>query len=170
MLYPAVGFVARFDFHIEVFVIPALIAAFYMMEKGRWTAASLFLIFPLLCKENMGFTVLAFGVYAMLRWKKYKWGIAWIVIGLIYTWFTIFWLIPTVRGETVDTLSRYAWLGESTPDKLQTLIFDPAVWFTICLPKAILCTRCNCCCRSVFSLFLDFGNCYWRCQLWRLIC
>ena len=48
LLYPALGFVARFDFHIEIFVIPALIAAFYMMERGRWNAASLFLIVPLL--------------------------------------------------------------------------------------------------------------------------
>ncbi len=129
LLYPALGYVARFDFHVEIFVIPAFITAFYMMERGRWNAASLFLIVPLLCKENMGLMVLAFGVYGMLRWKKYKWGLAWIFVGLAYTWFTIFWLIPTVRGETVDTLSRYAWLGDSTLDKLQTIIFEPALWF-----------------------------------------
>ena len=129
LLYPAVGYVARFDFHIEVFVIPAFIAAFYMMETGRWNLASFFLVIPLLCKENMGFTVAAFGLYAILRWKKYKWGGVWTVVGLLFVWLTAFWLLPTVRGETIDTLSRYAWLGSGPVEMLQTMMLEPlAVW------------------------------------------
>lgn len=125
LLYPPLGFIARFDFHIEVFVIPAFIAAFYMMETGRWNWASFFLVIPLLCKENMGFTALMFGLYAIVRWKKWTWGFTWIFIGIFFTWFTAFWLLPTVRGEELDTLSRYAWLGDGLTGVLQTLFTDP---------------------------------------------
>ncbi|MFK7802987.1 MAG: DUF2079 domain-containing protein, partial [Anaerolineae bacterium] len=129
LLYPAIGFIARFDFHIEIFVIPAFIAAFYMMETGRWSLASFFLFIPLLCKENMGFTVTMFGLYAILRWRKFKWGGAWAIFGMVFTWFTAFWLLPTVRGESIDTLSRYAWLGSNPFEMIQTMIFEPlAVW------------------------------------------
>lgn len=127
LLYPAIGFIVRFDFHIEVFVIPAFIAAFYMMETGRWRLASLFLIIPLLCKENMGFTVAAFGLYAILRWKKYKWGSIWTITGILFTWLTIFWLLPLVRGEAIDTLSRYAWLGTNPLEMFQSMIFEPLI-------------------------------------------
>ncbi|MEM8859556.1 MAG: DUF2079 domain-containing protein [Chloroflexota bacterium] len=125
LLYPPLGFIARFDFHIEVFVIPAFIAAFYMMETGRWNWASFFLVIPLLCKENMGFTALMFGLYAILRWRRWTWGIVWIAIGIFFTWFTAFWLLPTVRGEEIDTLSRYAWLGDGLVGMLQTMVTDP---------------------------------------------
>ena len=125
LLYPPLGFIARFDFHIEVFVIPAFIAAFYMMETGRWSWASFFLVIPLLCKENMGFTAMMFGLYAIVRWKKWGWGSTWVLIGIFFTWFTAFWLLPTVRGEEIDTLSRYAWLGDGLMGMLQTLMTDP---------------------------------------------
>ncbi len=129
LLYPALGYITRFDFHIEVFAIAPFIAAFYMLETGRWTAASWFLLIPLLTKENMGFLAAAFGVYAIIRFGKYKWGSAWLIAGLLFTFLTIFWLIPTVRGESADAISRYAWLGENPAAMLQNLLFDPALWF-----------------------------------------
>jgi uncharacterized membrane protein len=125
LLYPAIGFVVRFDFHIEIFVIPAFIAAFYMMETGRWQMASFFLVIPLLCKENMGFTVTTFGLYALLRWKKYKWGGIWAIVGILFTWLTTFWLLPLVRGEAIDTLSRYAWLGSNPLEMMQMMLMEP---------------------------------------------
>ncbi len=138
LAYPALGYIARFDFHIEVFAIPAFIAAFYMLETGRWTAASWFLIIPLLTKENMGFLAAAFGVYAIIRFKKYKWGTAWLVAGLLFTFLTIFWLIPAVRGESADAISRYAWMGEDPFEMLRNLLFNPALWFAHVFTRANL--------------------------------
>ncbi len=61
LLYPAVGFIARFDFHIEVFAIPAFILAFVAMERKHWLWATAWLLIPLLVKENMGLTVAMYG-------------------------------------------------------------------------------------------------------------
>lgn len=140
LIYPAVGFTARFDFHIEVFVIPAFIAAFYMMETDRWIAASLFLLIPLLSKETMGLSVAAFGLYAILRWRKFNWGAIWLLVGVLMTWGTIFWLIPTVRGEAADSMTRYAWLGNNPAEMVQALIFQPSLWLTHIWTQANLIT------------------------------
>ncbi len=129
LLYPAVGFIARFDFHTEVFAIPAFVAAFYMMETGRWGWASLWLIIPLLTKENMGLIVAMYGLYALLRWKRVMWGISWLVVGLVAFTATTFWLLPTVRGEPLDALARYQWMGDTPGEILLTLFTKPGlVW------------------------------------------
>ena len=106
LLYPALGFLARFDFHTEIFAVPAFLAAFDAMDRDRWKAATLWLIIPLLCKENLGLTVAAWGLYALFVRKKPAWGLAWLVIGLAQFWFASFVLIPAIRGESSDTLQR----------------------------------------------------------------
>lgn len=129
LLYPALGFMARFDFHIEVFAIPAFIAAFDAMDQDRWRTASIWLVIPLLCKENLGLTVAAWGLYALLIRRKPSWGLAWLAVGLAQFWATSFWLLPALRGESSDTLLRYAWLGDSPLEMLRTLLTSPGqVW------------------------------------------
>ena len=129
LLYPALGFMARFDFHIEVFAVPALLAAFDAMDQDRWKFATLWLAIPLLCKENLGLTIAAFGLYALLVRKKPSWGVTWVMAGLAQFGLTSFWLIPTLRGESSDTLMRYAWLGSSPLEMLNTVFTSPGqVW------------------------------------------
>lgn len=139
LLYPSVGFVARFDFHIEAFAVPAFIAAFYALERNQWKWASFWLVIPLLCKENMGLTVAAFGLYALLFRRKYAFGTTWIVIGLFTFAATSFWLIPTIRGESPDALNRYDWLGHSPQQILVAMITRPVdIWHQITEPARLL--------------------------------
>lgn len=136
---PSVGFVARFDFHVEALSIPAFIAAFYALERNHQRWASFWLVIPLLCKENMGLTVAAFGLYALLARREVGFGVVWIGIGLLTFWAASFWLIPTVRGASPDTLSRYLWLGESPLQMLAAPVSRPAeVWRHVMDPKRLL--------------------------------
>jgi uncharacterized membrane protein len=138
LLYPALGFIARFDFHIEALAIPALIAAFLAMERDRWGWASFWLLIPLLCKENLGLTVAAVGLYALLIRRKVAFGMSWMAVGLTAFWATSFWLIPTLRGEASDTMTRYSWLGESPLLVLAALATRPAeVWQVITEPSRL---------------------------------
>ena len=164
LLFPALGYMARFDFHIEIFAIPAFLAAFYMLTHERWGWATFWLIVPLLCKENMGLIVAMFGVYALIKQRttfstnrnvtrtepvevrastgsalvsqrNLKWGVAWIVLGLATFWLASFWLIPLVRGEASDTMARYGWLGESLVDMLITAVTHPSlIWQELTQP------------------------------------
>lgn len=129
ILYPATGYLSRFDFHIEVFVVPSFIAAFYALEKDKPIWASVALVVPLLCKENMGLPVAAFGFYAFFFHKKRVFGSSWFLLGLITFFITSFWLIPTVRGESPDTFSRYTWLGDSPAQMIHVALSQPLLVF-----------------------------------------
>ncbi|MCA9924477.1 MAG: DUF2079 domain-containing protein, partial [Anaerolineales bacterium] len=111
LIYPAVGFVARFDFHMEAIAVPFFVMAFYAMEKEQWRYATFWLVLTLLCKENMGIVVAIFGLYIMLMRRKWRWGMVWLILGLTAFVLTSFWLLPAIRGEALDALDRYAWMG-----------------------------------------------------------
>ncbi|NLE45167.1 MAG: DUF2079 domain-containing protein [Chloroflexi bacterium] len=125
LLYPSIGFINRFDFHPEALAIPAFLFAFDALERGDARAASLWLLAPLLSKENMGLSVAAFGVYAAIRLRRARFGWSWAVVGVTVSLATTLWLIPTLRLAPSDTLSRYAWLGDAPHDMLRTLLTDP---------------------------------------------
>ncbi|MBE9506812.1 MAG: DUF2079 domain-containing protein [Chloroflexi bacterium] len=136
LLYPAVGFVNRFDFHPEALAISAFIAAFDALDRDKLKAASFWLLVPLLSKENLGFSVAAFGLYAALFRRRIRFGLAWAGLGLAVSSITMFWLIPTLRHGPSDTLARYAWLGETPSQMLRTLVIRPRyVWQNLADPN-----------------------------------
>jgi len=128
LLCPAIGFINRFDFHPEALAIPAFIAAFDALDRDNTTGASLWLLVPLLSKENLGLSVAAFGLYAALSQRRIRFGLTWAGLGLAVSGVTMLWLIPSLRHEASDTLSRYSWLG-ATPDQM--------VWTALTRPRAV---------------------------------
>jgi len=134
LLYPAIGFIERFDFHPEALAIPAFIAAYEAFDRDDLRAASLWLLVPLLSKENLGFSVAAFGLYAALKERvlfhqRVRFGLVWAGVGLVVSSATMFWLIPALRQGPSDTLARYGWLGEGPGQIALTLISQPG---TVC--------------------------------------
>ncbi len=121
LLYPAIGFIQRFDFHPEAWAIPAFLLAFDALDRDDLRAASLWLLVPLLTKENLGFSIAAFGLYAALHRRRPRFGLAWTGVGLLASIAVMFWLIPTLRHAPSDTLDRYGWLGE-TPFQMATTL------------------------------------------------
>ena len=87
--------------------------------------ATLFLLVALGCREEVGLTVSAFGLYALLVRGERRWGGVWAVTGLAWSLFSVFVIIPAFRGTASDTLSRYGWLGTSALDMLRTLLTRP---------------------------------------------
>jgi uncharacterized membrane protein len=94
---------------------------------------------PLLGKENLGFSVAAFGLYAAVGRRQVRFGIAWALVGLVVSGLTMFWLIPTLRQGPSDTLARYGWLGETPVEMLATVITRPGyVWRNLADPDRVL--------------------------------
>jgi uncharacterized membrane protein len=139
LLYPAIGFANRFDFHPEVLAVPAFLFAFEALDRDDVRAATLWLLVPLLSKENLGFSVALFGLYAAILQRRVRFGITWAGLGLVVSGLTMFWLIPTLRHGPSDTLSRYDWLGEAPVQMLATLISRPEyVWQNVAEPNRAL--------------------------------
>ena len=138
LLYPAIGFTARFDFHMEAVAVLLFMVAFYAIEKQRWRAATTALILALLCKENMGILVAAIGFYTWVVRRQWRWGGAWLLLGTFSFVFISFWLLPTIRGESLDALARYAWLGNDLREMGQTAVTDPGrIWAFLTRPDRL---------------------------------
>lgn len=140
LAYPALGFVNRFEFHEEVLVVPLLLLAFLSLEAGRPVGMSAALALALLCKEDVGLTVTAFGLF--VAWRNRRWrgiGLAWAGLGVTWSLVALFVVIPAFRGTAADTLARYAWLGASPADILDTIAARPmlAVEHTLGEPRRL---------------------------------
>jgi uncharacterized membrane protein len=139
LAFPALGFINRFDFHPEALAITAFLFAFESLDRDDLTATSLWLLVPLLAKENLGFSVALFGLYAAIVYRHKRFGVLWAVTGIAVSGLTMFWLIPTLRQGPSDTLSRYGWLGESPTAILRTLLTRPGyVWQRLAEPNRAL--------------------------------
>ncbi len=127
LAYPLLGFVSRFDLHIEALSVPLLILAYDRIDMRQLRSASLYLALTLLCKENLGLTVAALGVFAAVVHRLWKFGSAWAAIGVAYSLTALFIVIPAFRGEPSDTLTRYDWLGGSDTNIVWAVLAQPAL-------------------------------------------
>lgn len=155
LTYPALGFVNRFEFHEEVLVVPLLLAAFLALETRRAGWMSLALLLALLCKEDVGLTVAAFGLFAWLRARSMvdpgdaaqpsssrrmrTSGLVWALAGVVWSLVALLVIIPAFRSGPSDTLTRYSWLLVGPADLLgnpgrvvQHLLADPRrLWMLV---------------------------------------
>ncbi|MER2599928.1 MAG: DUF2079 domain-containing protein [Caldilineales bacterium] len=129
LLYPALGFVNRFEFHEEVLAVPLLLAAFWLGELRRFGWMSAALLATLLTKEDAGLTVAAFGLWLAWRDRAERrtrlLGLGWGALGLAWSLFGLLVVIPAFRGAESDTLARYAWLGDSPRAAAMHLLTQP---------------------------------------------
>jgi uncharacterized membrane protein len=137
LTYPSIGSINRFDFHWEATVIPIFMMAINLIDSGRLISGSVWLFLATLGKEEIGLTVAAFGFYLIIIKKRYKFGFFWLIIGTLYSFLALFYLIPAFRGAPSDTIARYSWLGDGFWEIMHTMIFNPnyvfnnLVWYDI---------------------------------------
>ena len=125
LLYPAIGFMNRFDFHTIVLATPILLFAWDAMDRGRDRLATVLILLALACNEEIGLTVFALGLYVALVRRQRALGWTWAIAGLTWSLFAFFVIIPTFRGATNDVTLRYAWLGSNLSDIFRTLFNQP---------------------------------------------
>ncbi|MBX3081232.1 MAG: DUF2079 domain-containing protein [Anaerolineae bacterium] len=157
MLYPALGWINRWDFHEIAPVVAFLAFAFEAADRKAWPQVDLWLILALLCKEEIGLTVAFFGLYSMQKFgRNWRAVLLWFVIGV--AWFTIhaFVIFPLLRNADNGLpihASRYAWildgdlssminyaLGSDTLLKLSFLLklFAPVAFLSLLEPLVLL--------------------------------
>lgn len=136
LLYPAVGFINRYDFHPEVIILPALLWALVFIEQKRWLPTAICLTLTMLCKEYLGLEIAGYGLYILLYArddKHMRWlGIACLVLGPLWTAAMVGWVIPHFRsGLPANFTERYLWfLGHNAPDsaELTFLLFTKSLF------------------------------------------
>ena len=105
LCYPALGFINRFDFHAVSFSIPLFLLAYCSLESQHSRLTTLLLLLALSCREEVGLTVGAFGLYALLVRREQKWGTVWALTGFAWSLIAVFAVIPTFRGNDIAIIN-----------------------------------------------------------------
>ena len=128
LLYPAI-FNSNFyaDFRPESLAVPGLLWAMSAAIAGKSWQLATAIALVLSCKERLGLTVIALGVWFCLCEGKRVYGWGCIVAGVIWCVFTMGYLIPLLRSGNPSGLEFYSSLGSSTSEIGLNLLKNPAL-------------------------------------------
>lgn len=149
LLYPALGFINRFDFHALALAVPLLLAGLWAWDSQRPALASLWLILALTCREEVGLTIAAWALGQAIgsRGQERRLAIQWAIIGSVWSLLGMGLVMPHLRGQPSDTfLDCFGHLGPSYGQGLVYLFHHPldalrASWRDLVAIKATLLPR-----------------------------
>ncbi len=129
LLLPTLEAAVLYDFHAVTLAPTFILYAYLALARRHDRNFIIFAILTMACKEDMPLLVALIGVYIGLSQRR--WRLAGLTIGLSALWFcgAVFIIQPHFASGGNIHLSRYAWLGHSPLDKIQTMITRPQVIF-----------------------------------------
>lgn len=127
LLYPLIFNLNLFDFHPEVIALPLLLTSVWAARQQRlgWFVVCVVLILG--CRDALALTVVAMGIWLWGLEKRPRAGAIAIVLGV--SWFLIATkvVIPAFRPGGVESVWRFAYLGDSLPEIMLNLLLKPQV-------------------------------------------
>jgi len=125
LLYPLVFNVNLFDFHPEVIAVPLLLTAVWAARARRFAIFLLCVALTLGCKEVLGLTVAALGLWLLLWEGRQRYGL--LAIGLGTLWFGVSTqvIIPAFSGLQPAGVRLYGYLGDSMSEVMVNLWLKP---------------------------------------------
>jgi uncharacterized membrane protein len=127
LLYPLIFNLNLFDFHPEVMALPVILGAVWAARQGKifWFCLAILFIFG--CRGALSLTVAAMGFW-LLVFEKKRWcgsfalltGVAWFLIATQV-------IIPYFRPDGVESVWRYAFLGDSIFEIAKNVLLKPQV-------------------------------------------
>lgn len=125
LLYPLVFNLNLFDFHPEVIAMPLFFAVVLAARKSRmgWFVVGILVILG--CRAALSLTVAAMGIWLLLFEQRRWCGAIALIAGS--TWFLVATqvVIPAFRPAGVESVRRYAFLGDSVLEIVQNLFLKP---------------------------------------------
>jgi uncharacterized membrane protein len=126
LVYPVLGFINRFDFHMFTLAVPLLLWTILLVSLQRLKAATIVAILSILCREEVGVAVAGIGVYSMFDRRTRAWGPVMAIFGLAWSMAAIAWIIPGFLGDAPHPTPYYRWLGESPGEMLWSCLSEPS--------------------------------------------
>ncbi|MBV9710892.1 MAG: DUF2079 domain-containing protein [Ktedonobacteraceae bacterium] len=94
LLYPALQQATAIDFHAVTFTASFLLFTLYFMYTRRTVWLFVFALLSILCKEEIGVVIAMFGLWSMVFQRRWKTGLALVVIGSVTSVLAILIIIP----------------------------------------------------------------------------
>ncbi len=125
LLYPLVFNLNLFDFHPEVMALPLMITAIWAARAQRLVVFTICIIFSLGCRDALSITIAAMGLWLILFENRRVYGAIALSLGIAWLLIATQWLIPHFRPAGVESVARYAYLGNSVPEIVLNLVLKP---------------------------------------------
>ncbi len=127
LLYPAQQQATASDFHAVTFTASLLLFTLYFMYTRRTLWLFVFAVLALACKEEIGLVVVMFGLWSMLFQRRWRTGLALVILGGVCFALASFVIIPHFSPSGHPLLiSRYnGVLGEGPVQAVLAIILHP---------------------------------------------
>lgn len=130
LLFPALEAANLYDFHPLTLSAAFLAFAFWFAHRRQNTGYWISVILAMGCKEDVPLIIIMLGVWMALSQRRWKLGLATILVALIWFYVAVQVVIPHWNPENqspyLDT--RYGHLGSNMREIAGTLLFNPAYW------------------------------------------
>lgn len=128
LLYPALWFLALFEYFDLVLAGLTLLWAFYCLKTDRFWWYITCILLTIACRLDMTLVTLMIGIYAALDKKPWRWSILPITISLVWLYLGIFVFLPHFRTG-VNYEQFYAYLGKDFPEIFKNILTRPSILF-----------------------------------------
>ncbi|MBF2027209.1 MAG: DUF2079 domain-containing protein [Oscillatoriales cyanobacterium C42_A2020_001] len=125
LLHPLIFNLNLFDFHPEVIALPLLLASVLAARRRRIGWFILCLVAILGCRDALSLTVAAMGVWLVLFEKRRLYGAIALLLGIAWLLIATQLIIPLFRPGGVESVWRFAYLGNSLPEIALNLVLKP---------------------------------------------
>lgn len=145
LLYPSLWFVTMSaPWQPRTLAIPALLGAFYMLQRRRWWPFLSLLLLTLTTRTDVSLVVCAFGLLAAVWRVGWRWALVPLALGLAWFYLSTTYIVPSFYradyqpqegqiGQSYDEtwpgkspqLAYYAHLGDSTGEIIGTIVTRP---------------------------------------------
>lgn len=125
-LNPALHEVALHELRRVIFAMPFLALALDGLQSRRYRLVALGLGLALLCKEDMAIITALVGLYLLLLRREWRWGAAFVALGLVWFLGVTFYVIPAFSpaGE-YSQLAYYQQWGDTPSAVITGLLSRP---------------------------------------------
>ena len=127
-LQPVVFNTNLFDFHPEVWAMPALAGCFIALREGKLLPWFAMILVLLGCRDGLALIVIGLGIGAALQRRWQMACMAWLM-GFGWLFFLSYWFYPLLKGEGVRAASRYTYLGNSFSEIALNITSNPIIAF-----------------------------------------
>ncbi|MHB9089789.1 MAG: DUF2079 domain-containing protein [Chloroflexota bacterium] len=126
LLFPGLQAANVFDFHAFTLSAPALLFAFYFMERRRFALFALAAALAMATKENVPLTIGMFGLYWIVMKREWRAGLATILGAAAWFLLAAYVVVPAFNGEGQGWLwNRYGGMGGSPLQVIGFLLTHP---------------------------------------------
>lgn len=126
--HPTFQYTVLYEFEILRFSIPIILWMLYFWEKKKMLGYYLFVLLAVLVREEVGLTIMMFGIYLILIVKEHRTGLITALIGVVAFATITQMIMPALRGTNLHqlpTMSLFSAFGISIGEIILNVIKKP---------------------------------------------